>query len=139
MPLQWYYKVLGQETGPVSSAELKELAESGFLTPDVEIRKGADGNWVAADQIRGLFDGSLRGMLAEESGDAPTPAAAAEKPVEPDDRAALVDSPAPEAPSTEPEPAEVDWYCQAMGREIGPLSRTALEGLAETVEERRRR
>ena len=130
---EWYYKVLGQEAGPMSGAELKDLAESGFLGPDVLVRKGADGDWIPAGQVGGLFGGTPEPEApappkpppadarrkAKASGDAGAgPAQAAKRPVP------------PEPPPPAPQPADADWYCRAMGKEIGPLSRSALQELA---------
>jgi hypothetical protein len=114
---QWYYKVLGQEAGPVSPAELKELAGSGFLTPDVLVRKGADGDWFPAADVRGLFQ--------ETPEEAPEQEAGARTVV---GRPTLEE---PAEPISEQGPAEEeDWYCRAMGKEIGPLSPAVLRELA---------
>jgi hypothetical protein len=53
---EWYYQVMGEETGPVSAAQLKQLAQRGEIRRDTYVRKGADGNWTTADHIRGLFN-----------------------------------------------------------------------------------
>ena len=136
MALQWYYKVMGQQAGPVSSSELRELAASGFLTPDIEVRKGTEGDWTAAGRVKGLFEGPSR-MLEDEEIDGPVGRApSAPKPARASDRKGSVDEPPPsqpspsEGPPSEPESAEVDWYCRAMGREIGPLSLPAIKELA---------
>lgn len=135
MALQWYYKVMGQEAGPVSSSELRELATSGFLTPDVEVRKGTEGDWTEAGRIRGLFEGPA-GAIDEEADGPGAPAPSAPEPARANDRKGPVAEPRPSQPSTSEPPsspaetAEVAWYCRAKGREIGPLSLPALKELA---------
>ena len=55
IPPDWYYKLMGEEHGPVSPHQLKQLARTGTITPDSLVRKGAHGDWVLADRVRGLF------------------------------------------------------------------------------------
>jgi hypothetical protein len=54
--LLWFYKVAGEESGPVSSGKLRRLALSGSISRDTYVRKGLEGNWVKAATVRGLFD-----------------------------------------------------------------------------------
>jgi uncharacterized protein DUF4339 len=56
MPTEWFYKVMGQECGPVSSAELKRLAQQGDISRDTFVRKGAEGEWVDTGRVKGLWD-----------------------------------------------------------------------------------
>jgi len=52
---QWYYAKGDRQLGPVTTAELKQLAGSGSLQPDDLIwREGMD-DWVPAQNVRGLF------------------------------------------------------------------------------------
>jgi len=52
---EWYYAHDNQQFGPVGSAELRQLAASGSLTPeDLLWRDGMD-DWVAARNLKGLF------------------------------------------------------------------------------------
>jgi hypothetical protein len=51
----WYYTNLGQEFGPVSSVELRRLADAGRITPSTEVRKGGMSRMHAAGTIKGLF------------------------------------------------------------------------------------
>ncbi len=50
----WYYAVDDQEKGPVSSAELKELAASGKLRPDDLVWRDGMDDWSPASGVRGL-------------------------------------------------------------------------------------
>ncbi len=53
--VQWYYARNDQQFGPVSAAELKQLADAGRLSPDDLLwREGMD-SWATAINLRGLF------------------------------------------------------------------------------------
>lgn len=52
---EWFYQVMGDVIGPLSPAELREHAENSLITPDSFVRKGAHGEWVTADRVKGLF------------------------------------------------------------------------------------
>ena len=53
--VQWYYARNDQQFGPVSALELKQLADTGQLTPDDLLwREGMD-SWATAINLRGLF------------------------------------------------------------------------------------
>ena len=54
--VQWYYARNDQQFGPVSAAELKQLADAGRLAPDDLLwREGMD-SWATAINLRGLFN-----------------------------------------------------------------------------------
>lgn len=125
MAVRWYYKVLGQEAGPVSAPELKELAASGFLTPDVLLRKGDEGAWFPSGDVRGLYEDVSR----EGADESPEGSAAPKQAPAGGSGGREVESPSKPSAS-EPQPAADGWYCQVMGKEIGPLSPSALRELA---------
>ncbi len=52
---KWFYKRNGNQLGPVDSAQLKQLAHSGQLTPGDLIRRDEMQNWVLASSVQGLF------------------------------------------------------------------------------------
>lgn len=56
MATQWFYKVMGDEFGPCTAAELKQQAALGNIPEDSLVRKGTDGQWVSAWRVKGLFD-----------------------------------------------------------------------------------
>jgi hypothetical protein len=58
MASQWFYKLMGDAVGPISSHELKLLAERGTIDRDTPVRKGADGAWAPAGRVQGLFRAS---------------------------------------------------------------------------------
>jgi GYF domain 2 len=53
---QWHYRSAdGRSVGPLSSAELKALADSGRVTSSTPIRQSTGQRWVPASQVNGLF------------------------------------------------------------------------------------
>ena len=54
MAARWFYQISGEELGPITTAELVELARSGKLSPDDKVKKN-DSKWVSASKVRGLF------------------------------------------------------------------------------------
>ena len=55
MANQWYYNVNGKTHGPISTSELKSLAQSGFFEPSTKIMKAGMTKWVAASSWKGLL------------------------------------------------------------------------------------
>jgi uncharacterized protein (AIM24 family) len=55
MATEWYFRVGSTEIGPVSGAELVQLAADGKIGPETGVRKG-DGPWVAASRVGSLFE-----------------------------------------------------------------------------------
>ena len=51
----WYVRVDGEQYGPYTAEQLKTYASSGHVTRDSEVRRGADGKWVHASQVKGMF------------------------------------------------------------------------------------
>ena len=51
----WYVRVDGEQYGPYTSEQLKTYASSGHVTPNSEVRRGTDGRWVVASQVKGMF------------------------------------------------------------------------------------
>ncbi len=61
--IKWYYARGQQQLGPVSSSELKQLADRGDLGPDELVwREGMD-EWVPARKVKGLFEGEASAPL----------------------------------------------------------------------------
>ena len=48
---QWFYRMFGQDFGPVAFGELKELAELGSIASDDEVRNAGSSDWVTAGSI----------------------------------------------------------------------------------------
>ena len=55
---EWHYSRGNEQHGPVSSAQLKEMATAGQLQPTDLIWKDGMPGWVAAGKIKGLFEGA---------------------------------------------------------------------------------
>ena len=54
MSAEWYYHDGTKEHGPLLPRQLAELAARGVLRPGHRVRKGADGKWHLASQVKGL-------------------------------------------------------------------------------------
>lgn len=52
---RWFYRQGGREVGPITSAQLKELANRGALDQEALVRHGSAAGWTKADQVKGLF------------------------------------------------------------------------------------
>ncbi|MEX0677246.1 MAG: DUF4339 domain-containing protein [Pirellulales bacterium] len=53
--MQWYYARNDQQFGPVSAVALKQLADSGELSPDDLLWREGMAEWATAINLRGLF------------------------------------------------------------------------------------
>jgi hypothetical protein len=51
----WYYTVSGERRGPVSEAELRQMAAKGSLTPTELVWTDGMKDWTPAAQVSGLF------------------------------------------------------------------------------------
>jgi hypothetical protein len=56
MAESWYYKLMGEEIGPISSHELKLLAQAGTIDFDTPLRPSSSDSCNRASKVRGLFD-----------------------------------------------------------------------------------
>jgi hypothetical protein len=63
---QWYYKLRGQEMGPVSGQVLKQLVDVGILTPETPTRTES-GDWTIAGRIRGLFESTVEAQSVDST------------------------------------------------------------------------
>jgi len=68
MAIKWYYKSGASVVGPISTAGLRRLIVGGKIGRQTYLRRGRDGDWVAAAEVEGLFD---RADLAEASASPP--------------------------------------------------------------------
>ena len=55
MASEWFYQAMGKQVGPVSSTQLRTLAQHGTVKQDTPVRKASDGAWVPAERVQGLF------------------------------------------------------------------------------------
>ena len=104
---QWFYRMFGQDFGPVSFDELKSLAELGSISADDEVRDAGSSDWVTAGSI---------GELGLAAGGSATLSV----------RAVMT------APTVSSSHAGADdWYCKVFGQELGPLPLEEVVAYAE--------
>ena len=60
MANDWYAQIMGETQGPLTSAQVKQLARIGQIATDTLLKRGENGTWVSADQVQGLFAPSAR-------------------------------------------------------------------------------
>lgn len=85
MAAEWFCEISGKPVGPLSSDQLKAMADSGRLTPQDRVRQGWRGAWVAAGRVKGLFaaDDSRDGTSDSNSTVVPTAKAIRKTPAGP--------------------------------------------------------
>lgn len=111
MSEKWFYRVFGEEFGPVSFEDLRESATNGTLSGDDEVRPEALTMWVPAKAVRELQD------LYQD-------------PVESASTVTTMMNAAAAAPE-----ATDDWYYRIIdgdGAEVGPLAFDAIIELAKS-------
>ena len=130
----WYYKMLGDETGPLTFNALRELFVDGHISTDDEVRLSTS-SWLPAKQVPGLCgpaemsqpaakpeaelsnDFDIDSMLAP-SVSKPSPAHLAP--------ASMV-AKAPSAPAPPPQEEQVaEWYYYLKDQEAGPATEDAI-------------
>jgi TM2 domain-containing membrane protein YozV len=55
MPNAWFVQVMGEQIGPLTDDQLRQMATNRRLTADNMIRKEPSLHWVPASRVRGLF------------------------------------------------------------------------------------
>ncbi|MFO7907669.1 MAG: DUF4339 domain-containing protein [Planctomycetota bacterium] len=58
MATEWYYQIMNETVGPLSSSQLIARVRSGQVKEDTLIRKN-DSQWVPAHQVDGLMDRAM--------------------------------------------------------------------------------
>lgn len=109
MATQWYCQLMGAELGPFTSKQLLEMARSHRLMPDDSVKKGADGMWVAADRVKGLFDDASASTIIMAS-------------LPPEVKQALESKQDTTTERAAPGPRPVHWYYISDQNKVGPLS-----------------
>lgn len=109
MATQWYCRLMGTEMGPYSSSQLIEMARSHQLTPEDFVRKGADGDWVYASRVKGLFeDGASSSIIRAH--------------VPPDMKSMAAKQPQPTDEASNAAGDSVTWNYISDHNKIGPLT-----------------
>ena len=109
MATQWYCQLMGTELGPFTSKQLLEMARSHRLVPDDSVKKGADGMWVAAHRVKGLFDDATASTIIMAS-------------LPPEVKQALESKPETTTEMAAPGPRPIHWYYISDQNKVGPLS-----------------
>ncbi|QDU39751.1 hypothetical protein Mal4_40980 [Maioricimonas rarisocia] len=127
MATNWYYRIVGEEFGPVDFDALFELARAGGLGPDDDVRSESADEWQSAATIVGLFP--------DEDEASPDPQAA-DTLEDADDLSSLLesvadDSGAPEATASD---SRNQWFAQVFNQELGPLEFEAVAQMADDGE-----
>lgn len=78
MAIQWFVQHGGKQYGPLTSSNLKKLADEGKISPATQVRSGTEGAWVPASRVQGLF--SSTPAPATGAGAATAPRTAAPQP-----------------------------------------------------------
>lgn len=113
--VEWFYELDGFRRGPVTPAALKQLADSGQITPETRIWKEGLSDWAKAGAVRGLFAAASPTATRGPSADAVKAATASQE---------RASSPAPVTGR--------DWYYSVNGEKLGPVGSADLKRLADT-------
>jgi len=68
---EWFCEISDEQLGPLSSQQLKTMADEGRLTGEDRVRQGTDGAWVPAGRVKGLFPADGSPGRTFDSGDIP--------------------------------------------------------------------
>jgi hypothetical protein len=109
METQWYCRLMGTELGPFTSKQLLEMARSHRLTPHDSVKKGAEGMWVAAHRVKGLFDDASASTIIMAS-------------LPPEVKSALESKQEKAKEAAAPELRAIKWYYISDQNKVGPLS-----------------
>ncbi|MEZ5943529.1 MAG: DUF4339 domain-containing protein [Planctomycetaceae bacterium] len=125
----WYYKLLGEELGPVTLKALRDLVRDEYLGPEDVLRHESATEWQSVSEVAELQE------LIELAGSDDLDSMLADS----DDIASAFDidnmlaeetsSPAPAPQRTVPR-----WYCKVLNQELGPFEYEALRLMAESGE-----
>lgn len=106
MAEQWFYRMFGQDFGPIPLSELQDLVRAGSVSSTDEARTESSTKWVSVGTIREL------GVAAAASSKTASATAAADV-------------------EHHPAQASDDWYCKLNGHDVGPIGFQVLLALAE--------
>ena len=109
MATEWYCLLMGTELGPFTSKQLLEMARTHRITPDDSVRKGADGNWVGAHRVKGLFEDTGASTIIMAN-------------LPPEVKQALESKQATANEPAAAEPRPIRWHYISDHNKVGPLS-----------------
>jgi hypothetical protein len=81
MSQDWYYENGGTRHGPVAPAALKQLADTGDISPDTLVWRSGMAQWVRARAVKGLFAGNAAPTTTPSLPPTPAPVARWESPL----------------------------------------------------------
>lgn len=117
MAQDWYYKLLGEETGPLTFRALRELAADGHLAPEDEVRSSTS-QWKPAAEIPELFQaGDVDEPELATNLDLDMLLTSTSTPVKTSSKRQALD--AAKAAANAPPPR---WYYKLLGQEMGPAT-----------------
>lgn len=108
MAEQWYYRMFGEQFGPMPLEGLKELAENGTIQALDQVRSSSSGTWVDAASVDAL------GLSTSERGNLAVATSISDFEIS-----------APQSTSND------EWFCLLGDHELGPLSFDELLKFAE--------
>lgn len=140
MELNWLYRRLGEDFGPVTLETLHELLTTGQVDADDLVRRVDDADWQPAGSLPpkevdsdSQFDLDIGSMLSAAARASAREAAvdhtACERRNFAPVRRAKDKGPASAAPS-EPAPISANWYCSSLGQVLGPYTFETLKEMA---------
>lgn len=106
---QWFYRIFGEDFGPVPFEKLREMADQGTVGAGDEVRSANSNRWMTAGSVNGL------GLSSLDGGTAVATASDSDTATDVSTNRAGLD----------------DWYCMVHGHEMGPLSFEELVKFAE--------
>lgn len=106
MAEQWFYRMFGQDFGPIPWSELQELVRAGSVSSTDEVRAESSSKWVSVGTVRELGAAPV----------APSTTASATAVVEVEHHLSQGND---------------DWYCRFKGHDVGPIGFQVLLALAE--------
>lgn len=117
MAQDWYYKLLGEETGPVTFRALRELAADGHLAANDEVRTSHT-SWKPAAEVSELFTaGEVEEPELATDYDLDMLLSPSSAPVKVSDKRRGMNA----AKAAASAPAR-HWYYKLLGQEIGPAT-----------------
>jgi hypothetical protein len=109
MAEQWYYRLFGEQFGPMPIEKLKELADAGTIQAFDQVRSAASSDWVDAASVAAL------GLSTSERGSVAT----------------LEEADISDFAIATPQAAPDDWYYKMGDHELGPVGFDELLKFAE--------
>jgi len=55
MSIEWFYLHAGEVVGPITAQQLRDHALAGRVSPDEYVKRGGEGDWLPAKNVKGLF------------------------------------------------------------------------------------